>query len=247
MQTDERSRRRLERDIEEEEGDDYVLDLKKNYDLPSEEKYDVIPEIWDGHNIADFIDTDIESRLLELEREEEELEKSGHYDLQRSDDDEEEMTEIRQLASRIREKKAINKINQKIDTTGKPRVPRSKLPRKRERSVSGLRAEFRELGCDISSDEETHYEDAVRETVVPKLKRAREDDEGVVRDSSLPSRDEMALADPAMRAKAKTLRKKSQRGMKRSTRRGEADRVILNAKPKHLYAGKRGLGKAHHR
>lgn len=40
-------------------GDDYVLDLKKNYDLPEDYKYDIIPEIWEGHNIADYIDPDI--------------------------------------------------------------------------------------------------------------------------------------------------------------------------------------------
>ena len=52
-------KRKFERDIEEEMGDDYVLDLKKNYDLPEAYKYDIIPEIWEGHNIADYIDPDI--------------------------------------------------------------------------------------------------------------------------------------------------------------------------------------------
>lgn len=52
-------KRKLEKDIAEEMGDDYVLDLKKNYDLPEDYKYDIIPEIWEGHNIADYIDPDI--------------------------------------------------------------------------------------------------------------------------------------------------------------------------------------------
>lgn len=52
-------KRKLERDIEMEQGDDYILDLQKNYDLPEEYKYDVIPELWEGHNIADYIDPDI--------------------------------------------------------------------------------------------------------------------------------------------------------------------------------------------
>lgn len=52
-------KRKLERDIELEEGDDYILNLKKNYDLPEAYKYDNIPEIWEGHNIADFIDPEI--------------------------------------------------------------------------------------------------------------------------------------------------------------------------------------------
>lgn len=53
-------KRKLERDIEEEMGDDYVLDLKKEYtEIPEEERHDIIPEIWEGHNIADYIDPEI--------------------------------------------------------------------------------------------------------------------------------------------------------------------------------------------
>lgn len=58
--------RKLERELELELGDKYVLDLKKHYLLKNdEEKYDVVPEIWEGHNVADFIDPNIvEVRLL---------------------------------------------------------------------------------------------------------------------------------------------------------------------------------------
>lgn len=52
--------RKLEKDLVEELGSKYVLDLKKHYLLKNEdEKYDIIPEIWEGHNIADFVDPDI--------------------------------------------------------------------------------------------------------------------------------------------------------------------------------------------
>jgi nucleolar GTP-binding protein len=60
MLTDEvKPKKKLEREIELEMGDDYILDLQKHYDLPDKIKYDIIPEIWEGHNIADFIDPDI--------------------------------------------------------------------------------------------------------------------------------------------------------------------------------------------
>ena len=37
-----------------------VMSLAEHYDLANpSEKYDVIPEVWEGHNIADFIDPDI--------------------------------------------------------------------------------------------------------------------------------------------------------------------------------------------
>lgn len=42
-------------------------------------KYDVIPEFYNGKNVADFIDPDIEAKLEALEREEEALEAQGFY------------------------------------------------------------------------------------------------------------------------------------------------------------------------
>ena len=43
-------------------------------------KFDIMPEILDGKNVADFIDPDIEEKLEALEREEERLEAEGFYD-----------------------------------------------------------------------------------------------------------------------------------------------------------------------
>lgn len=42
-------------------------------------KYDVMPEIYNGKNIADFIDPDIEAKLEALEREEDALAEQGFY------------------------------------------------------------------------------------------------------------------------------------------------------------------------
>lgn len=47
---------------------------QEHFKLKKDEwKYDIVPEIFEGKNIADFVDADIESRLWELEREEEML------------------------------------------------------------------------------------------------------------------------------------------------------------------------------
>ncbi len=52
----------------------------ENYLLENEEwKNDIIPEIMDGKNIADFIDPDILEKLDALECEEEKLEAEGFY------------------------------------------------------------------------------------------------------------------------------------------------------------------------
>jgi len=41
---------------------------------------DIMPEIMDGKNIADFIDPDIAEKLEAFEREEEKLQAEGFYD-----------------------------------------------------------------------------------------------------------------------------------------------------------------------
>ncbi|KAJ2251811.1 Nucleolar GTP-binding protein 1, partial [Coemansia sp. RSA 451] len=100
-------RRTLERDLELAAGGAgvYSVDLNKHYDLANDAwKYDIIPEIMDGKNVADFIDPDVEEKLAELEREEERLAAEGLYD---STDDEmdEEDKRIRDMARRIRARK----------------------------------------------------------------------------------------------------------------------------------------------
>jgi nucleolar GTP-binding protein len=123
----ENQKKKLERDIEMEMGDDYILDLKKNYDIEGDQKFDVIPEIWNGHNIADFIDPDILKKLEALEREEELRINSGFYDNDDTSEDE-ETREMRGLAKRIRDRKAIMKAEQRMNQTNKPKLPRN--PRK---------------------------------------------------------------------------------------------------------------------
>lgn len=46
------------------------MPIQEHYILPEEWKYDLIPEIMNGKNIADFVDPDIWEKLEEIEREE---------------------------------------------------------------------------------------------------------------------------------------------------------------------------------
>jgi nucleolar GTP-binding protein len=71
--SDEARRRRLEVDLEREAGGAgvYSADWTKTWQLKQEEwNRDAIPEILDGKNVADFVDTDIVARLERLEAEE---------------------------------------------------------------------------------------------------------------------------------------------------------------------------------
>ena len=120
-------RKKLERDIELEMGDDYFLDLKKRYQLDNEgEKYDVVPEIFEGKNISDYIDPDIMARLEELEREEEMREEAGVYE---SEPEDEETLATRKTASVIRRRRSfLRKQSWLKRTRNAPVMPRSKGP-----------------------------------------------------------------------------------------------------------------------
>ena len=129
-------RKKLERDIELDMGEDYFLDLKKNYTIDESERYDDIPEIVDGKNIVDYIDPDIMKRLEELEREEEMREAAGVYNSEPEDD---ETLETRKIATAIRRKKAfLRKQSWDKKTRNYPVMPRGPAresrPRKRTRS-----------------------------------------------------------------------------------------------------------------
>lgn len=60
------------RKIEEENGGAGVFNipLQQHYVIAEEWRYDAVPEIYNGKNIADFVDADIWDKLEELEKEE---------------------------------------------------------------------------------------------------------------------------------------------------------------------------------
>ncbi|KYO46913.1 GTP-binding protein 4 [Alligator mississippiensis] len=240
-------KKKTERDLEVEMGDDYILDLQKYWDLmnPSE-KYDRIPEIWEGHNIADYIDPDIMKRLEELEKEEELRQAAGEYDSEPESEDE-EMMEIRQLAQQIREKKKLKILASKEKNTQGPRMPRT--ARKVQRKM--LEKEMNDLGLDMGNKNEAHYAVQARSRSVTR-KRKREASEPPTsvarsRSSSRPPRDTSGLRDTKMVKKVKTIMKNSQKKMNRLGKKGEADRHVFDLKPKHLLSGKRKSGKTQRR
>ncbi|KAM6450123.1 GTP-binding protein 4 [Liasis olivaceus] len=236
-------KKKLEKDLEMEMGDDYVLDLKKHWDLinPSE-KYDIIPEIWEGHNIADYIDPDIMNKLEQLEKEEELRQAAGEYDSD-SESEDEEMMGIRQLAQQIREKKKLKILESKEKNTQGPRMPRTA----KKVQQKTLEKEMTDLGLDLTSKTDAHYLAQTRRSRSVTRKRKREDSVAPTsmarsRSTSRTPRDVSGLRDAKMVKKTKTMMKKAQRKMNRLGKKGEADRHVFDLKPKHLFSGKRKSG-----
>uniref|UniRef100_A0A8C8SD41 Nucleolar GTP-binding protein 1 n=1 Tax=Pelusios castaneus TaxID=367368 RepID=A0A8C8SD41_9SAUR len=236
-------KKKKERDLEVEMGDDYILDLQKYWDIMnSSEKYDKIPEIWEGHNIADYIDPEIMQKLEELEKEEELRQAAGEYDSEPESEDE-EMMEIRQLAQQIREKKKLKILESKEKNTQGPKMPRT--ARKVQRKI--LEKEMSSLGLDMAGKDEAHYAVQARRSRSVTRKRKREESEppksvARSRSSSRPPRDTSGLRDAKMVKKVKTIMKNSQKKMNRLGKKGEADRHVFDLKPKHLLSGKRKSG-----
>ncbi|XP_069119570.1 GTP-binding protein 4-like [Argopecten irradians] len=243
------SKKKTERDLELEQGDDYILDLRKTWDLAKkEEAYDVIPEIWQGHNVADFIDPDIMEKLDALEKEEELREKAGYYNNESSEEDE-EMKFIRRTAKKIKEKRKI----MVIESREKRRINKPRLPKKAKKvDTNDMVANLEDMGVEM--EEGTHLARArSRSASKQAMKRKRSESTAMEtsttrsRSSSKMPRDRSGVRDVVMATKVKKIARKAQVPRNRDAKKGEGDRVILNMMPKHLYAGKRGTGKTQRR
>ena len=246
---DKKSKKKTERDLEVELDIDYTLDFNKKFMLANEEeKYDVIPEHWQGHNIADYIDPDIMDKLEALEKEEELRDQSGYYDIE-SEEEDDNMKEIRTLAGKIRIKKKLMKNDRRIDRTNKPIMPRTSEPVKRSRSVSRLKSEFTALGVDMTGTEEAKFAKTPNSATKRKARSASRDVKKAKMDEDVPmarrsmSRDKSGIRDAATGVKIKKMEKKMQNNkFNKWGKSGESDRKITTKMPKHLFSGKRGNG-----
>ncbi|KHJ96299.1 GTP-binding domain protein, partial [Oesophagostomum dentatum] len=262
MQTDENkierdeNTRRLEREIELELEDDYILDLKKHYLLKNpEEKYDVIPEIWEGHNLADFVDPDIQKKLADLLAEEELREKAGEYDSDLDSDDEETKEKL-ELAKQIREKEKVacsrksdkqGKSGQSSLTTECSQARKINEPFGRRNAGTWSRG-MSNLLCCVFQVTTKRMKNLLGQAQKPQLGKKIKVGRSPSLAASRPApRDELAIPNKETRAKAAKLRVNAMKRLRREARKGEADRHVYDLKPKHLFSGKRKMGKTDRR
>ncbi|RHZ64126.1 hypothetical protein Glove_326g130 [Diversispora epigaea] len=238
-------RNKLERDLETENGGPgvYNINLKKKYLLKIPEwKSDIIPEIMDSKNIADFFDPDIEEKLDALEREEERLMAENHYDSEEEMMDSEE-EEIQKAANVIREKKKliVQAHRARKMMKNRPIMPRTAITK----SINEMEKKLGELGLDTS---EIRARSQTR-----KRKRSESVGDEIVRESSRVSRVRSAsesrdrsvsgMRDVKQKNESEKQKKFAQRKPNRFAKVGESDRRITSKKPKHLYSSKSTIGK----
>lgn len=253
---DDPNRPKLERDIEAEEGGAgvYNVNLKKNYILENPDwKFDKIPEIYDGRNVYDFIDPDIETKLAELEAEEERLQESGFYDEDEDIEDEED-AEIRSKADYIREQRTLirNAARSKKSLKNRAIIPRTKGQGKKlsemEEHIGGklgfdtsaIAARARSKSRGRRGGDEMEIDDGPQATKARNIERAKSRARST-------NRREDGVTNEGARSAAEKLMKLNQKRMNRMARQGESDRHTTASMPKWLVAGKRGMGKTDRR
>ncbi|ORY24863.1 P-loop containing nucleoside triphosphate hydrolase protein [Naematelia encephala] len=262
------NRPRTERDVEQAlDGIDvYSVDMKKNYVLGDDSwKYDVIPEFYNGKNVADFIDPEIEAKLEALEREEEALEAQGFYA-----SDEEEMLdsdeeEFRDAASQVAQRKAEIKLKsqEKNRLQNRPIIPRKKKHVSLTEFTHGMRkmghdpAVLEKRAARLVDSKKAAWEAAeVRDATGGDMDIDMEGEDGgkevrggkgVVDRTPRSSRQLLGMATRQQADKAIELRKFAQREPARLAKASESDRHVPITKPKWMLAGKRKGGKTQRR
>mmetsp|Transcript_13757 Transcript_13757/g.26670 ORF Transcript_13757/g.26670 Transcript_13757/m.26670 type:complete len:662 (-) Transcript_13757:225-2210(-) len=230
------------------------FDYRRYYNLRKEEfKFDVIPEIVDGKNIADFIDVDIMEKLEALEREEDERAAREEAELAAYEDAESDMDEEeKDFADRIRKKKALIVAKHRED---KHKV-RGRLSRKHTaastKDASAVKGEMEDIGYDAGTVEPETARGRKRERSLGPGAEANEAEESernkrssrsrsVVRELQREATSSLGTVERAVQANKRM--KKAQQGFQLKARAGEADRHVTIKMPKHLFTGKRGIGK----
>lgn len=249
--------RKLQKHLEQELREDYSFDDKALYLIKDDEKYDIIPEIINGKNIADYIDEDIFRKLEELEKEEELREAAGMYDSD-IDDLNSEDEEIQKQAFEIRKQKKIRLQEHylKKGSSNAPVLPRKAAIRVEKFNKAGTKRKRFDMDIDSDGSGDVDMMDSdqpVRSrSVVKKALKKKKMDLSLARSESKAHRSmtvprDQSIKDPLTKAKVKKLSKLGQRKMNYFGKQGEADRHIHCKMPKHLFSGKRGVGKTDRR
>merc|ERR1712228_71493 len=127
---------------------------------------------------------------------------------------------------------------------------------KRSRSVSRLKKEFTELGVDMSGTEDAKFANTPNKRKSRSQSRAENgkkakmgvDEDNTTGKGRSMSRDKSGIRNPETRQKLDKMKKKMQaKKFGNLGKSGESDRHIAVKKPRHLYQGKRGIGKTDRR
>lgn len=220
----------------------YSVDIRNNYDIKEEYKYDVIPEIYNGKNISDFIDMDIEKKLLELEKEEEEL-----YDKDANIDP------LWFKTQKVLEKMKLRLKSVRLDA--KLKDQNVQIYNKRKKNIEEIEKKLLDLKLDKEKVIKSMTEKARNKNKQPVVKKQKvkkdiskkkQIKDNIYNDENKLSKIFLSTSTELQRKKAYKLNKMAYKKITKGTK-GEADRSIPSLKPRHLFSGKRSIGKTSRR
>eukprot|EP00494_Astrolonche_serrata_P006867 UN06892 len=247
-----------EKDIQEESGGHgvYNIDLRKFWNLKdSNHKYDAMPEIWNGKNIVDFVDTDISEKLKELELEETEIEAELERQHEQDQLNAGEIDKLSDGEEIIFDEIQYQKEKKQNFHSNIVKRNHAMRPREiRERTLGGMEEHLEDLGYDLKTFSERASR--VRDEAKEKANRRGRSVTKAIEESRARSKTRDARSKSRVKAPGKGLSTiaatiasrnilfKSLRKLgKRGNIQVSSDRFIGNLRPKHLLTGKRGIGK----
>jgi nucleolar GTP-binding protein len=245
-------RPRLAKDVEVENGGAgvYNVDMRADWMLKNPEwKYDKMPEVFEGKNVYDYVDPDIEAKLAALEEEEERLEQEGYYESDEDIEDDEE-AEVMRKAELIREKQQLirNEARMKKRLKNQAIIPRKYV----KKGLTEMEDALDSLGVDTTEIAERARATAIRTRGRSLSRAATADADGMDVDTPKTDRERLrslsrpasrnpainrrtdGVQDEATRSKAERIAKLNQKRMNRMARQGEADRHTSASLTKHL-------------
>jgi len=251
---------KTERQIVEEMGPSYVEDLRKYWKLENDDwKYDAIPEVWEGKNIVDFVDTDILEKLEILEQEEDELLRQiEEANTENADGDmavEDELDEGDELIYG-----EIQYQKRKIKEAHSNKVKKNHAVRPRQirtTTVDGMQEHLEDLGYEMDSfkDRAKKVGAETRKKLVERFSKTadlhkaidekREDKffaKAYMKRKHFTSRTAKGMRNLEQTASSKSMLQMSLRKLGKLGKAGTSDRFIGCKMPKHLNTGKRGIG-----
>ena len=229
-------------------------------------KYDNYPTFFQGHNVADFYDPDIEEKLDELEKEEEYLKSLQKDEIKDMDDDMEDkmMESWREIKGKIRLKHGIHHLNKdkrvdkivktaeateealkiKEGVDAKSIVERHSRKRKKLADIMGINKRAK-TGEDMEVDGAAGKTDQVpmdTDKGARNLKKAIRDRKLKQTISRMEGQDPMDLSTKVHIEAGEKMKRKIERQYRHNDLINNADRSVATKMPKHLFSGKTGRG-----
>jgi len=253
---------KLPEELEDEQKPDWMKGLglvrewKKQYQLKNDEwKFDIVPEIKDGHNISDFIDPEIMEKLDQLEKEEEERENELGDTMDMEEDIDELNEDEKELVEQIRSRKKLIAQKHILERGHTKSTVLSKTDSDRSRTIDNFENKLKGIGIDPTRASE-RLRSKSRESSRVGRKRTRsasvvEGETTKIQKKKSHSRSrtpaQQGLKDEKQVTKVRKMARGAQKERNKEARKGEGDHHIPDLKPKHLFSGIRSIGKTDRR